>query len=218
MQTLKYIVIMVLSLTLMACVTTDPWTGEQRTSRTGQGAAIGAGIGAVIGAISGGDRLERAAIGAGIGALSGAAVGNYMDRQEAELRQQLRGTGVSVTRRGDEIILNMPGNVTFDFGSAALRPEFFEVLNSVSLVVNEFDQTVLVVDGHTDSVGSEAFNLDLSAERADSVGRYLMAQGVQPVRIATYGYGEGYPIASNQSDSGRRQNRRVELTLMPITG
>ncbi len=218
MQTLKYTVIMVLSLTLMACVTTDPWTGEQRTSRTGQGAAIGAGIGAVIGAISGGDRLERAAIGAGIGALSGAAVGNYMDRQEAELRQQLRGTGVSVTRRGDEIILNMPGNVTFDFGSAALRPEFFEVLNSVSLVVNEFDQTVLVVDGHTDSVGSEAFNLDLSAERADSVGRYLMAQGVQPVRIATYGYGEGYPIASNQSDSGRRQNRRVELTLMPITG
>ena len=209
---------LLIAMFLTACATTDPWTGEQRTTRTGQGAAIGAGIGAVLGAISGGDRLERAAIGAGIGALSGAAVGNYMDRQEAVLREQLRGTGVSVTRRGDEIILNMPGNVTFEFDSAALRSEFFEVLNSVALVAIEFEQTVLVVDGHTDSLGSDSYNLDLSKQRADAVGRYLIAQRVQPVRIATYGYGEQYPIASNQTEPGRAQNRRVELTLMPITG
>ncbi len=202
---------------LSACATTDPWTGEERTSRTGQGVAIGAGIGAVIGAISGGDRLERAAIGAGIGALSGAAVGNYMDRQEAALRNQLRGSGVSVTRRGDDIILNMPGNVTFDFDSAALRAEFFEVLNSVALVTIEFEQTVLVIDGHTDSLGSETYNLELSRQRSSAVGQYLIAQGVRPVRIATYGYGEEYPIASNETEAGRTQNRRVELTLRPVS-
>ena len=213
----KALIVLITALFLAACATTDPWTGEQRTTRAGQGAAIGAGIGAVLGAISGGDRLKRAAIGAGVGALSGAAVGSYMDRQEQALRQQLRGTGVSVTRRGDEIILNMPGNVTFDFDSAALRPEFFEVLNSVALVVIEFDQTVLVIDGHTDSIGSESYNLDLSAQRADAVGQYLMAQRVAPVRIATYGYGEQYPIASNETEAGRTQNRRVELTLMPVT-
>ncbi len=203
---------------LAACATTtDPWTGEPRATRTGQGAAIGAGVGAVIGAVSGGDRLKRAAIGAGIGALTGAAVGSYMDRQEAELRRQLEGTGVSVTRRGDDIILNMPGNVTFDFDSAALKPDFFEVLNSVVLVANEFDQTVLVVDGHTDSVGDPGYNQRLSERRADTVARYLTAQGVQPVRVAAYGYGERYPIASNETAEGRAMNRRVELTLMPVT-
>lgn len=203
---------------LTACATTDPWTGEQRTSRAGAGAGIGAGAGAVIGAISGGDRLKRAAIGAGIGALAGGAIGHYMDRQEAALREQLRGTGVSVTRRGDDIILNMPGNVTFDFDSDALKADFYEVLNSVTLVVNEFDQTVLVVDGHTDSIGNPQYNQGLSERRANSVVRYLSAQGVAPVRMAAYGYGENYPIASNQTEAGRAQNRRVELTLMPVTG
>lgn len=200
-----------------ACTTTDPWTGETRTTRTTQGAAIGAGIGAVIGAITGGDRLKRAAIGAGAGALSGAAVGAYMDRQEARLREQLRGTGVSVTRRGDEVILNMPGNITFDFDSAELRPGFHDVLNSVALVANEFDKTVLIIDGHTDSTGPDAYNLQLSERRAASVERYLVAQGVAPVRMASYGYGEQYPIASNETEAGRAQNRRVELTLSPIT-
>lgn len=203
---------------LAACATTsDPWTGEERQTRTGQGAAIGAGVGAVLGAISGGDRLKRAAIGAGVGALSGAAIGNYMDRNEEALRRQLRGTGVSVTRRGDDIILNMPGNVTFDFDSAALRSEFFDVLNSVALVLEEFDQTVLVIDGHTDSTGRRDYNLGLSQRRADSVGRYLTAQGVAAVRVATYGYGPDYPVASNDTETGRAQNRRVELTLMPVT-
>jgi len=205
-------------LALAGCATTtDPWTGEERATRTSQGAAIGAGVGAVLGAISGGDRLKRAAIGAGVGALSGAAIGGYMDRQEAELRRQLRGTGVSVTRRGDEIILNMPGNVTFDFDSASLRGGFHEVLDSVALVLEEFDRTVLVIDGHTDSTGSRGYNMELSQRRASSVGRYLQSQGVNPVRIATYGYGPDHPVASNESASGRAANRRVELTLMPVT-
>lgn len=206
-----------MTLVLAACATTDPYTGEERMSRTGSGAAVGAAAGAVIGAISGGDRLERAAIGAGIGALTGAAVGNYMDRQEAELRQQLAGTGVSVTRRGNQIILNMPGNVTFESSASGLKPEFFGVLDSVALVLEEYEQTVLVVDGHTDSTGPNGFNQRLSEERARTVADYLVNRGVRPVRIESYGYGEDYPIASNGSAEGRRQNRRVELTLIPIT-
>ncbi len=208
-------VVMIAALT--ACATTDPYTGEERTSRAGSGAAIGAAAGAVIGAISGGDRVERAAIGAGIGALSGAAVGAYMDRQEAALREQLQGTGVSVTRRADQIILNMPGNVTFDVDSASLRPEFFDVLDSVALVVEEYEQTVLVIDGHTDSSGPNSYNQRLSENRVETVAEYLINQGIRPVRIEASGYGEEYPVASNGSREGRRQNRRVELTLIPIT-
>ncbi len=212
-------VLLVMAIVMLAAcaTTTDPWTGEPRSTRTGQGAAVGAGIGAVIGAISGGDRLKRVAIGAGIGALTGAAVGSYMDRNEEELRRQLAGSGVSVTRRGDEIILNMPGNVTFDFDSASLNPEFFEVLDSVALVLEEFDQTVLVIDGHTDSTGSRSYNLRLSEQRADTVGRYLISRGVSPARVATYGYGPDYPVAGNDTAEGRAMNRRVELTLMPVT-
>ncbi|RFF32240.1 OmpA family protein [Wenzhouxiangella sediminis] len=203
---------------LAACATTtDPYTGEERATRTSQGAAIGAGVGAVIGAVTGGDRLERAALGAGIGALSGAAIGNYMDRQEAELRRQLEGSGVSVTRRGNEIILNMPGNVTFDLDSASLRSEFFEVLNSVALVLDEYEKTVLVIDGHTDSTGPRDYNMALSERRAEAVGDYLVAQGIDPVRLATYGYGPDHPVASNETEEGRQANRRVELTLMPVT-
>ncbi len=215
--TVKPLLALLLAAALAACATTDPYTGEERTSRAGSGAAIGAAAGAVIGAISGGDRLERAAIGAGIGALSGAAVGAYMDRQEAALREQLRGTGVSVTRRADQIILNMPGNVTFDVDSASLRPEFFDVLDSVALVVEEYDQTVLVVDGHTDSSGPNSYNQRLSESRAETVAEYLINRGIRPVRIEASGYGEEYPVASNGSREGRRQNRRVELTLIPIT-
>jgi outer membrane protein OmpA-like peptidoglycan-associated protein len=211
------LLIMVAALLAGCATTTDPWSGEPRSTRTGQGAAVGAGIGAVIGAISGGDRLKRVAIGAGVGALTGAAVGSYMDRNEAELRRQLAGSGVSVTRRGDEIILNMPGNVTFDFDSAALKPEFFEVLDSVALVLEEFDRTVLVIDGHSDSTGSRSYNLQLSDQRADTVGRFLVSRGISPARVATYGYGPDYPIAGNDTPQGRAMNRRVELTLMPVT-
>jgi len=149
--------------------------------------------------------------------LSGAAIGNYMDRQEAELRRQLEGTGVTVTRRGEEIILNMPGNVTFDFDSASLRSEFNDVLESVALVLDEYEKTVLIIDGHTDSTGSRSYNMELSRRRADSVGDYLIAQGVEPVRLATYGYGPEYPVASNDTEIGREANRRVELTLSPVT-
>ena len=164
------------------------------------------------------ERRQRALIGAGVGALAGGAIGNYMDRQEAELRAQLEGTGVSVTRIGDNITLNMPGNVTFATASSNLRPAFFDVLNSVGLVLEEYDQTVVEVAGHTDSRGSESYNQGLSEQRAESVADYLSSQGVSSQRIITVGMGESRPVADNGTSEGQQANRRVEITMVPITG
>ena len=203
-----------------ACTTLDPYTGEEQTSNTTKGALIGAAAGAVAGLMSGDDAVERrqhALIGAGIGALAGGAVGYYMDQQEAKLRAELQGTGVGVERVGDNITLVMPGNFTFATDSSDLRPQFFSVLNSVSKVVNEFDQTVIEVAGHTDSTGSTEYNQALSERRARSVGEYLYNQDVMDQRIMTVGMGELRPIADNGTSQGRQANRRVELTLVPIT-
>ncbi len=206
---------------LVGCYTTNPYTGDQQTSKTAAGAGIGALAGAVVGMLTGGDARQHrknALIGAGIGALAGGAAGNYMDRQEAKLRAQLQGTGVSVTRKGNDITLNMPGNVTFQTNSADLRPDFFTVLNSVTLVLKEYDKTILEVAGHTDNTGTAQYNQVLSQRRADSVAQYLNSQGVNKQRIITVGAGETRPIAPNTTADGRQANRRVELTLEPITG
>ena len=205
---------------LSGCETLDPYTGESETSKATKGALIGAAAGVVAGLMSGDDAVERrqhALIGAGIGALAGGAVGNYMDRQEAKLRAELQGTGVSVTRIGDNITLNMPGNVTFDTDSAALRPQFFGVLNSVGKVLTEYDKTVVEVAGHTDSTGSDSHNMALSQRRANTVGEYLYTQGIMDQRIMTVGMGEHHPIADNSTSEGRQLNRRVEITLVPST-
>lgn len=202
------------------CTTVDPYTREEEVSKATTGAAIGAVAGAVVGAISGDDsreRRQRALIGAGVGALTGGGVGYYMDVQETKLRQKLENTGVSVTRSGDNIILNMPGNITFQTDSSDLNASFFEVLNSVVLVLKEYEKTVIEVAGHTDSKGSEEYNQQLSVRRATSVSQYLKAQGIPDLRLLTLGYGEARPIASNETEAGRQQNRRVELTLVPIT-
>ena len=204
-----------LSLTLVGCQTTDPFTGEQKTSKTTIGAAIGSVGGAAIGALAGG--RKGALIGAGIGALAGGVVGNYMDREEAALRQRLQDTGVSVTRQGDKIILNMPGNVTFDTDSSAITSDFYPVLDSVALVLNEFDQTYIDVVGHTDNTGSVDHNQTLSEQRAQSVAQYLNSQNVLAERFVVRGAGQTAPIASNDTPEGRTQNRRVEIELVPIT-
>ena len=203
------------SLTLGGCTTIDPYTREEKTSNTTIGAGVGAAAGGVIGAISGGTR--GAMIGAGIGALAGGLVGNYMDRQEAELREQLEGTGVSVTRDGDNLILNMPGNVTFDFNREEVKASFYEVLNSVAIVLKKYEQTGIDVVGHTDSIGSESYNRQLSLRRAQSVASYLESQGVQRVRMEVIGMGETRPISDNTTEAGRARNRRLELILIPLT-
>ena len=205
---------------LAGCQTTNPYTGEQQTSKAAKGAGIGAAAGAVVGLITGDDskeRKERALIGAGVGALAGGSVGYYMDVQEAKLRQQLQGTGVSVTRMGDNITLNMPGNITFKTDSADLNSSFFSVLDSVSLVLKEYEKTIVEVAGHTDSTGSDQYNQALSERRAQTVATYLGGKGVMQQRMITIGAGEGRPVATNDTADGRQLNRRVELTLTPIT-
>ncbi len=217
----KIILTMVTAMVFVSgCKTLDAYTREEKTSNTTRGALIGAGIGAVIGLISGDDAVERrqrALIGAGVGALAGGSVGYYMDKQEAELRAQLEGTGVSVHRNGDNITLNMPGNVTFATDSSDLSPAFFDVLNSVGMVLEEYDQTVVEVAGHTDSTGTDSYNQALSERRASSVANYLRGQGVMGERLITVGMGERYPIANNGTVDGRQANRRVEITMVPLT-
>lgn len=212
--------LLALSLALSGCQTTNPYTGEQQISKTAIGAGIGAVAGAAIGVLSGDnakERRKRALIGAGVGGLAGAGVGQYMDRQEARLREQLRGTGVSVTRIGDEIILNMPGNITFATNSYEIQPSFINVLHSVALVLKEYPKTVIEIAGHTDSTGSVDYNQLLSERRAESVANVLRNQGVANNRLIVVGYGPHRPIASNNTPEGRQQNRRVELTLSPLT-
>ena len=201
------------------CETLDPYTREEKTSGATKGALIGAAAGAVVGLITGDDAVERrqrALIGAGVGAIAGGSIGAYQDRQEAELRAELEGTGVSVTRIGDNITLNMPGNVTFATDSSDLSPAFFDVLTSVGKVLTEYESTVVEVAGHTDSTGSDAYNQQLSERRASSVASYLQSQNVRGDRIITIGMGEQRPVADNSSASGRQANRRVEITMVPI--
>ncbi|PHP67277.1 cell envelope biogenesis protein OmpA [Zhengella mangrovi] len=205
---------------LAAGCTTDPYTGQQKVSNTALGTALGAGVGALAGAAVGGSKVaQRNAIliGAGIGALAGAGIGNYMDQQEAELRAQLRGTGVSVTRVGDDIILNMPSNITFATDQDQVQPSFYQTLNSVAIVLQKFNRTLVDVYGHTDSTGDDQYNLALSQRRASSVADYLSGRGVDDRRFYIAGLGESQPVASNATPDGRALNRRVEIKLVPIT-
>jgi outer membrane protein OmpA-like peptidoglycan-associated protein len=205
---------------LSACTTLDPYTGEEKVSNATKGAAIGAASGLAVGLITGDDSAERkkhALILGGVGALAGGAVGNYMDQQELALRKQLEGTGVSVTRTGDNITLNMPGNVTFAFNSSDVNSGFYPVLNSVGLVLKEYDKTLVEVAGHTDSVGSTQYNQELSERRAGSVAEYLQSHNVRSDRLIAVGAGETRPVANNGTETGRGMNRRVELTIVPLS-
>jgi len=204
-----------LLLSLGAC-TTNPYTGEDQASKAGLGAGMGAVAGGLIGAIAG-DNRNAILLGMGVGALAGGGAGYYMDKQEDKLRAQLQSTGVSVTRNADNIILNMPGNITFATNSSNVSADFYQVLDSVALVINEFEKTYVDVYGYTDSTGSEAYNMTLSKARTSSVASYLISQKVTPQRVVTRGMGELQPIASNDTPEGRTLNRRVEIVLIPIT-
>jgi outer membrane protein OmpA-like peptidoglycan-associated protein len=212
--------ILAIVMTLPACQTVNPYSGEQQRSKVAKGSMIGAAVGAVAGIATSKDRKdrkERALKGAGIGAITGGSVGYYMDVQETKLRQKLENTGVSVTRDGDNLILNIPSNNTFDVDKADLNPDFSQVLDSVADVLKEYKSTMIEVSGHTDNTGSDSHNQWLSQARAQAVAQELTRFKVEPVRIDTVGYGESRPVASNDTASGRQQNRRVELTLLPLT-
>ncbi|OIN11912.1 OmpA family lipoprotein [Oceanisphaera psychrotolerans] len=205
------------TLALSAC-TTNPYTGERQTSK----AAIGGGLGALAGAVIGGasasssDRKKGILIGAASGAALGGGVGYYMDVQEAKLRDQMSGTGVSVTRNGDNIILNMPSSITFAVNSADLSPSFYNTLSGVAMVLKEYEKTYVNVVGHTDNTGSASHNQALSERRAAAVGQFLISQGAAANRFNIRGVGFNQPVASNDTEAGRAQNRRVEITLSPM--
>jgi outer membrane protein OmpA-like peptidoglycan-associated protein len=219
---MKKLLVMIAIVSLSGCTTFDAYTGEEKTSNTAKGAGIGAGIGLVVAYLDNKDksskkRQKRMLEAAGVGAIAGGGIGYYMDTQEAKLRKTLRETGVSVERDGDNINLIMPGNITFVTAGHDLNADFYKVLDSVVIVLQEFNKTIIVSAGHTDSRGSDEYNQGLSERRANSVAQYLLSRGVVEARIDSVGFGESNPIADNGTAEGRSLNRRVELSLLPIT-
>ncbi len=213
-----FVIAIAATVALAGCESMQDFATSPDKQKTRAGAGYGAAAGAVVGLLTAGNNpFKSAMIGAAAGALIGGAAGNYMDKQEQKLRQQMAGTGVDVVRKGDNITLDMPGNLTFGFDSANVNASFYPVLNKVADTLKEFDKTVVEVAGHTDSTGSEDYNQKLSERRADNVASYLSAQGVPSARMVTVGAGELHPVASNDSEEGRAQNRRVEITIVPVT-
>lgn len=196
------------SLALAGCQTT--------ANNTQKGAAIGAVAGALLGKATGDNAKSRYVWGAAVGALAGAAIGNYMDQQEQEFRDELAGSGVQVYREGDNLRLQLPGNITFATGSAGISQGFNPVLEDVAKVLNKYPKTTLMVEGHTDDVGSAESNQKLSEARANSVKNFLLGQQVDYRRITTVGLGEYQPVVDNSSDANRQRNRRVELKILPL--
>ena len=209
--------LLVAILPLSACVT-DPETGNKTISKAAIGGLGGAVGGYLLGDLIGGkrDRTEKI-LGAGIGAVAGAGVGYYMDEQERKLRQQTAGTGVNVIRDGDNLVLDMPSGITFGVDSSTVQPAFQDTLDRVASTLTQYEKTYVDVMGHTDSTGSDAYNQSLSERRASAVAGYLTSRGVQSARLATRGYGESQPKASNLDEAGRAANRRVEIRLVPVT-
>ena len=185
----------------------------------GYGAAGGALAGALIGQAIGKNTkstLVGAAIGAAVGGGSGAAVGHMMDKQEQQMREQLAASeAAAVEREGNLLSVIFKGDVTFDTNSARIRAGLYNELDRVASVVNQYPQTVIRVEGHTDSTGSESYNMDLSRRRAEAVRSHLGQRGVAGSRMEVVGYGESSPIASNASEAGRMRNRRVEIKIAP---
>jgi len=194
------------------CTTVNPYTGQTEVSKI----AVGTGIGAVGGALAGqllGGSTESTLIGAGIGAAIGGVTGNYMDRQDSELRAQLQGTGVQVVRVGKDIRLIMPGDITFENDRSDIRSGFYNTLNSVAIVLNKFNKSTVKVAGYASSTGEAMHNQELSEQRARSVADYLIAQRVDANRLMSVGYGARFPVASNATRDGQARNRRVEITI-----
>jgi outer membrane protein OmpA-like peptidoglycan-associated protein len=173
----------------------------------------------VIGQVAGGDTestLIGAAIGAALGGLGGAGVGRMMDRQEQEMRAALGASeAAAVYREGNLLAVSLKGDVSFDTNSSIVRPGLYTEIDRVAGVLQRYPQTVIRIDGHTDSTGTEAYNLDLSRRRAEAVQQLLVGRGVGAARTEVMALGESMPIASNDTPDGRARNRRVEIRVAP---
>ncbi len=202
-------IILVAGLGLSAC--TNP---DGTANNTGTGVIAGAGIGAVLGRVIGGND-RGAVIGGIIGAGIGGAVGDDLDRQEAALRQQMGGSGVSIVNTGSQLIVTLPEAITFSVDSAQLRPSFVSSLNDLARNLQQYPNTTVEIVGHTDSSGAASYNQQLSQRRALSVRSVLRDAGVSNRRLRAIGQGESNPVASNATAAGRQQNRRVEIFITP---
>lgn len=211
----KLLSLLVLTAILAGCTTVNPYTGQTQTSKAVWGTAIGTAAGAGVGALVAKDSGKGALVGALAGAAVGGGTGYYLDVQEAELRQELASTGVSVVRTDDSIRLIMPGNITFNTDSSAIAAGFYPTLNSVAKVLNKYSNSTVMVLGYTDNTGSDAYNMTLSQQRAGAVAAYLQGQGVKANRFEIMGMGPTNPIAPNDTAAGRAQNRRVEIKIIP---
>lgn len=207
-------------LLLVSCTTLDPFTSQAQISGSSKGAIAGGLIGAALGAATApkDQRAKRAIIGAGIGGIAGGGVGYYMDQQESALREELVDSGVQVSRTEEgQIELLMPGNITFEVNSSEVAASFIPTLTSIAKVLDEYENTLITISGHTDSTGAESYNQLLSQQRATAVANIILKEGIVIERIAAQGFGELQPIAANSSAEGRAQNRRVEIQLDAIS-
>lgn len=202
------------TLGISGCTSIDPYTGQTGSSDAAIGTGIGAIGGAAVGALIGGER--GAYIGAGVGALGGGAIGYNMDKQNEELRRALVGSGVQIRKVGNTIQLIMASDVTFATNQAAIQDGFYSTLDSVAMVFKKYNQNTINITGYTDSTGNPSYNQQLSEQRAQSVGNYLISRGVSSNRVYTSGQGQRNPIASNATPQGRALNRRVVITLRPV--
>lgn len=213
----------ILTSTVLACAVTVGITGCATENDPNQRAKVGAAVGAVTGALLG-HQLDDGAgkwVGAAVGALAGAGVGHYMDNQqqdfETSLSSERAANQLEIERmRDDTLKLTLDSEVSFDFGKADIKPSFRPSLDKLAQLLMKYDRTVVHVVGHTDSVGSDSYNQQLSERRAMSVGDYLASYGVPRQRLRTEGRGEGEPRATNATEAGRQLNRRVEIFVKPV--
>ena len=210
MKNKKLIASCMLALSLVGCTGLEAGNGAY----TAGGAAGGAALGAIAGQVIGKD-TKGTLIGAAVGSLLGMGWGAYRDNQEKELKAKLQGTQAEVKKDGNALVINLPGGATFASDSANITSSFYSALNGIAQSLNNYPETRIQVNGYTDSTGNDAHNQELSQRRANAVAQYLVAQGVSSSRIVANGFGSSNPIASNSTQEGRLQNRRVEIKILP---
>jgi outer membrane protein OmpA-like peptidoglycan-associated protein len=215
MKKVTLLLCIIFSLAISGCA-----TDTQQQKKRNIGAALGAVVGAGVGYAIGGD-LQGAAIGAGAGAVAGGLAGNqigkYMDQQEAEMQQALAAVeAASIQREQDILAITLKSDFSFDFDSAVIKPGAEDEIARIAAVLIKYPQTNISIEGHTDSKGAEEYNMNLSKSRAEAVKASLIGRGLTSSRLQTIGFGESKPVATNDTEAGRQQNRRVRIVIVPI--